>query len=528
MIQILNRSHLWLMVFVLIVLAFSALVLQQALLFGKLSIPPVYDDVSYYSMAIERLMLLRDEGIGALLSNIYSKGIHSYHSELLSFFSYIVIGPYVISPSILVVIFLLLFSGILLWATFGEINFTSLLALLLLFSLPLAANILLEIRPDFIAFSFMSLGLYLYTRKDSSFLSGALIAYAMVAKFTIAPLVLVLSLTAFFLRVATGGKAWRVNFSQAFTSSRKTLGIVLLIALPFYLLNYEHFNQYFYRVVFGEQQAIWAANQGMKPRILFMVSGGATQFSIGKAYLFMYPVILAQIGYLWLKDQPRFYPFMSYSVLLLCAYTILTMASVRTVYLDAAVPIMVLILFFDAIGYWVRKQSFRRSLWLALILAIIFNINNYSLRKYTTFLPSEIVFINHAVADLAVIGARTNAPQKIYMPISLPINRDVLAVKYSLQALRENLPTFKFRGNGYVADMDWQITQIQKFNYIYYPNKVYFDKRLPSTRKIPGQTDVSIQRTSQELNNKNKYSVAKRYDLTDGAEMILYKNLQIK
>ncbi|MDQ2084627.1 hypothetical protein RA307_30980, partial [Xanthobacteraceae bacterium Astr-EGSB] len=84
----------------------GAFALTGSSLSGRLSVPPSYDDVTYFVDALRRLRLLYDQGFFALLMDLLQQTTHSPLSFFLAFFGFGLLGvrevaPYVMNACVL-------------------------------------------------------------------------------------------------------------------------------------------------------------------------------------------------------------------------------------------------------------------------------------------------------------------------------------------------------------------------------------------------------------------------------------------
>ena len=86
----------------LLLLLKTAVLINDSLLFGRLAIPPPYDDVSYFMDAMERINVFHAAGLRGVIAGIISSPPHSPYSTLAAFAGFLVSGgarpaPYVVN-----------------------------------------------------------------------------------------------------------------------------------------------------------------------------------------------------------------------------------------------------------------------------------------------------------------------------------------------------------------------------------------------------------------------------------------------
>lgn len=101
-----------------IVLQKAALLLHHSAIYGRLAIPPVYDDVTYFVDGLERLATLKSQGVIAMLRGLIELPPHSPYSSFGAFFGFLItsgstVAPYAfnaVALSLITVAFVVLFE----------------------------------------------------------------------------------------------------------------------------------------------------------------------------------------------------------------------------------------------------------------------------------------------------------------------------------------------------------------------------------------------------------------------------------
>jgi hypothetical protein len=70
------------------------ILMNGSVIFGRLAVPPLYDDVYYFVDALERVRLLEGSGLWAVISNAIAAPPHAPYSTIAAGLAFLVIGPY--------------------------------------------------------------------------------------------------------------------------------------------------------------------------------------------------------------------------------------------------------------------------------------------------------------------------------------------------------------------------------------------------------------------------------------------------
>ena len=91
-----SNFHMWqaaIIVGFLFAMKFGIL-MYGSVIFGRLAMPPVYDDVTYFTDAMERIQVFESGGLWAVMKQALVSPPHSPFSTLSAGFAFLVIGPY--------------------------------------------------------------------------------------------------------------------------------------------------------------------------------------------------------------------------------------------------------------------------------------------------------------------------------------------------------------------------------------------------------------------------------------------------
>jgi hypothetical protein len=70
------------------------ILMNGSIIFGRLAVPPLYDDVYYFVDALERVRLFEGSGLWAVIRNAIAAPPHAPYSTIAAGLAFTVIGPY--------------------------------------------------------------------------------------------------------------------------------------------------------------------------------------------------------------------------------------------------------------------------------------------------------------------------------------------------------------------------------------------------------------------------------------------------
>ena len=179
---------------VLFTAGLTAVVLQESMKQGRLSVPPTFDDISYMEDAAQRVRSLYEHGAADMLRGLVDKPPHSPYATAAAMLAFLIFGvkawaPYIVNavvPLIFYAFVAYLGRGMRLWLLGCIMAAVSTIPMVVL-----AAH---EFRPDFLSATLTCMGATLLVAEPSigaparrSMLTGALFGAAVLAKPTALP-----------------------------------------------------------------------------------------------------------------------------------------------------------------------------------------------------------------------------------------------------------------------------------------------------------------------------------------------------
>jgi len=267
---------------------------------GRLARTPGYDDVSYFVDALGRLDAIYAHGWFSLIPNYLHPPPHSPFSTYVALASYLIFGikdwaPYVLNGGLVLA---------LLWSTDylmrGARRWHRVAAALLVLSVPLSANMVLEFRPDLACGLAAAMAVILPLRTSLvnaswryRLAAGGWFAAALLCKPPVFP-----------LTVLTVGMAWllaalcdradlgrQASFKRIAAAWFQCALPVLVLALPHYLADWHTIVNYIYVNVAGENQQFWRIPGGRWVQTQYFLTGVGGLFMYG-SHLYIVAAVL--------------------------------------------------------------------------------------------------------------------------------------------------------------------------------------------------------------------------------------------
>src|SRR5258708_14132814 len=111
-----RRSVTFYLLVPLIVFLLKAVILMRGgAIYGRLAMPPVYDDVSSFVDALERMRIFLDQGLSGLLRNLISSPPHAPYSTIAALLAFLFGGPFPAGPYYMNAVSMAVLTGMLFW-----------------------------------------------------------------------------------------------------------------------------------------------------------------------------------------------------------------------------------------------------------------------------------------------------------------------------------------------------------------------------------------------------------------------------
>lgn len=447
--------------------------ISQSLAQGKLSLPPVYDDVSYLLQGAIWVNAFKEGGLSGLVAAPIA---HSPVMVLIAFIGFLLFGFQVWAPYAINGVFVF---GIL----FGLDSLARKLPLyqrLLLpitaLTYPLIANVIMEFRPDilcgivmaFFVTCCLQLDWSLSTRIQRFGISG-LLALALLCKPSVFPITLLVGTIALSCSIIAAWN-WRdfrhmryVHlFRQLIRNNTKLIGMTLLLVSPYYLFGgLRHILNYIQVVMFGANRELWMPSFSPVYSLLYYLTGRGA-WMMGAWFwvdIILLTITLATIIYR--KQQDLAKKALAAFLTLLAAYTSVTIPSTKSPFLGLIVTALLLIFTHQSMIYWLEilncwlKKYVSVTLNILLCVTILFSVTWFQWKSFpfvggglTLLQASESEKYNQSLEQITQKFQGLGQPvpntskQKIFIPASTSfLNPTNLGLKFQFSNIR-NLEVF--------------------------------------------------------------------------------------
>lgn len=375
-----------------IAIAFTYFNISQSIVQGKLSLPPVYDDVSYLLQGAIWVNAFREGGLGELMAAPIANSPVMVFIAFLGFmlFGFYTWAPYAINS---LVIFGLLIGLDLLSSKLPQYQ-RRILPLITL-TYPIVANLVMEFRPDAICAITMAFYISACLRtnwRSSSWQKqvglSSLLAFALLCKPSIFPITLFVAITALFSSILAHlswknlrGIQLRLLIEKLAKPIAISIGISLLLVSPYYLLGgLKQTLDYIQVVVFGTNRDMWTPSFPLSYSLVYYLTGrgGWMMGSWFWLNIALLNITLAAVLYQRQLDLSK--RAIAATVILVTAYITVTIPSTKSPFLGLIVTAIILIFSYLTMAYWlellnsVLKKSVSTTLSQFLSLTIIVSL----------------------------------------------------------------------------------------------------------------------------------------------------------
>lgn len=231
-------------------------------LYGRLSHPPIYDDVTYFVDALRRLRLFQQSGLWAVLTGLFTNPPHSPYATIGAFLAYLIAGessaaPYAVNA----------FAAALILATIATafrwpIGFAAVFFAFMT-SLPWFDYLVAVFHPDLVSGLALAATAIILLWQDElitsprrAALAGTAIAFALLAKPTVLPLAVAMIGLSFVLGI-TIARWQQGSWNGVIRRTVVGLVVVLIVAAPFYAITIVGIIGYIKGGIIG-QHDVWA------------------------------------------------------------------------------------------------------------------------------------------------------------------------------------------------------------------------------------------------------------------------------
>jgi hypothetical protein len=451
--MIVRRLVLWL----LIAVAFTALIIQYSYMHGKLLCPPFYDDVSYFEDALHRLNIFYRDGLGAVLKDYVRFPPHSPFSSFVAATAFALMGVHDWAPYVadgLIIVGLLAFLDYVAW----DVGLVRRLALfLIVLTVPICGEAVYEFRPDIASALCAAIGVALLLWRSLTItdwkyraVAGAMFGLALLFKPPTSPLTLAVFFAALGAAGAIDFVIYRPPLREIGMAWAQCTWPMVLIPLPHYLLTWADTVNYIYQPIFGPAHSVWARDMSLATSLKYYLTGEGGGLMLGLALWWLLAVIGAgMIGLLAMHRREQALRLGGMLCVGLVAYSITTYLDVKQQFFGTTFD---LILIFSAVFILCVLLRARGWIPVALVVLVVF----VSLRE-ARFPPSQGRRGSDVVRDRndvlnriydALMAERFPIYRRVYITSTGFVNAGVLDYYYRRDTLHAlNIGEYSFSGD---------------------------------------------------------------------------------
>ena len=368
--------------------------ISQSIAQGKLSLPPVYDDVSYLLQGAIWVNAFKEGGLGGLLAAPIA---NSPVMVLTAFLGFITFGFHIWAPYSI--------NGLVILGVLIGLDFLSnrlptyqrLLLPLIALTYPITANLVMEFRPDGLCAMTMAFYIALCLRRDwrsstwqQSLGQSSLLAFALLCKPSIFPITLFIATTT-LLCSGLAHSSWKnlgsIQFKALVNKLIKpivlSVVISLLLASPYYILGgLRQTLDYIQVVVFGTNKGMWATSFPLSYNLTYYLTGRGGWMMGAWFWLDIALLHITLISVFYQRQWGLFRIAITAILIFMTAYASVTIPSTKSPFLGLIVTAITLILSYLTLNYWLEflNNTLRKAiskiliqiLSITMILSLIF------------------------------------------------------------------------------------------------------------------------------------------------------------
>jgi hypothetical protein len=338
---------------VLIILLKAAILLFRGETYGRLAIPPVYDDVTYFVDGLERVIAFKAGGLGALLSGLVRSPPHSPYATFGAFFGFLITGNSTIAPYAFNAIAVAVLTALLL-VLFEVRHLPAVLMIIAMTATAWFDNAITVYHPDLVAGYATAIvaAAAIFQRqllrdKSKTIVVGVLAGFALLVKPTAFPAILSVWSVAF----GFGCIASLVD-REPFALILRRLGVVIicvaLVAGPYFAVHLVDTVKYIYQAFFTDVDAwnqVYLAKDGRIDRFRFYIQ---QTYDLFRAIPWVSCALLAiaLTAAIRRRQLPRMIELLGLLALVAVTYIIPTLAPVKLMLFGALLYGSVIVTFF--------------------------------------------------------------------------------------------------------------------------------------------------------------------------------------
>jgi hypothetical protein len=247
-----NSIVFYLSVTLLVFMLKSIVLMRGGALYGRLAGPPVYDDVSYFVEALQRIRIFLDQGVSGLVNNLIQEPPHAPYSTLAAMLAFLFGGPSTAGPYLMNGVAMAMLAAMV-FALFRVSVLTTWCVALILIATPWFDNAVTMFHPDLVA-GFATAIMAAVLIWQGEFIQGwrraVVLGVAAGIILLIKPVAFAMAISLWSASFAYGALvAYREEKTWRPIGTRLLIGVlaVLVIAGPYFAHEIRHILSYIYQ-----------------------------------------------------------------------------------------------------------------------------------------------------------------------------------------------------------------------------------------------------------------------------------------
>jgi hypothetical protein len=403
---------------------------------GRLSLVPVYDDVSYLVDGIGRVDALQRGGVSALLKDMWVQAPHAPLMALTAAFGFLLSagatwGPYLVNGLWVLVIIQIMMVALRVIDRRSQVGIAA-----AALAAPMFGWMVSEFRPDPVWGMLVGVTVTLLASVDFAMTStrrwfalGILVGVAVISKPTAAPATLVVITTA-WLAMALASVVLLKSISKRLLlrNALSCLAGAALIAVPYFAASAGEIYAYI-KMVMGANGEVWRLKTDAKGHLTYYLSGGLGPMMLGWIWYASVPTLaISLIVIVRARDRRSLCAFLALAGAFAAAYGIVTLSAVKQPMIGSILYGTVVAFTVWGLGQIVRLVPIRHELILlagALVFLAQWTPNVGMIRKSE---PSMQIVdeSSRAVAPVVINALRTHTNKRVFMTVPGPVQAATL------------------------------------------------------------------------------------------------------
>lgn len=398
---------------------------------GRLSLVPVYDDVTYLVDGMTRLAVLERSGIGGFIADLHAHPAHAPFMAVTSAFGFLLSGGAVWGPYALNSLWVFFAAGVVL-LVLRDLDLKSRLGIAVaLLAAPLFGFAIVEFRPDPVWGLLVGLCAALVVTVDiaqasrsRSLLLGLLVGTAVIAKPTAAPASAAVILAAYLGQLASSLVLSAPLPKRALTRNSLIVAVgAALVVVPYAMASGVEILAYIMAVMHSGN-SVWRTDTSALGQITYYLNPDLGPLMMGWVWYAALPVLALCLGVLvYAKDRRGLCAFAGILCALGIAYAIVTVSSVKSPMIGSILYGMIIGSIAWSSGQIVRNVPIRHSivLFVGVLIFLTQWVPQVGMVQRRDLAMQTTDEANRAALPVVLQALRTHANKKVVVTVPGPV-----------------------------------------------------------------------------------------------------------